>query len=180
LIGGKEIGKRVLFSYLKLLSLRFLYENGRVDNIFTDRYYEPFSSALHEVIKGFSLPVNELGYFVTRIEEEHLWESKQLGAHSPQVLLNTLVYYNVKYFMLKTTEQHQSLSFSQVVKQYINSSGRIVNANSHCAKTCVLRYNPTNQRSKRTEDRRWFEQQENQENPLRCPVKLYEFYVSKW
>ena len=25
-----------------------------------------------------------------------------------------------------------------------------------------------------------YEQQENEENPLRCPVKLYEFYLSKW
>ena len=25
-----------------------------------------------------------------------------------------------------------------------------------------------------------FEQAENLENPLRCPVKLYEFYLSKW
>ena len=24
------------------------------------------------------------------------------------------------------------------------------------------------------------EQQESGENPLRCPVKLYEFYLSKW
>ena len=36
-----------------------------------------------------------------RIEEEHLWEAKQLGAHSPQVLLNTLIYFNTKFFMLK-------------------------------------------------------------------------------
>lgn len=63
----------------------YLFENGRIDNIFMDNYYEPFTSALHEVIKDFRLPVNELGYYVTRIEEEHLWESKQLGAHSPQV-----------------------------------------------------------------------------------------------
>lgn len=27
--------------------------------------------------------------------------------------------------------------------------------------------------------RRVYEQQENEENPLRCPVKLYEFYLSK-
>ena len=53
----------------------YLFENGRIDNIFTDMYYEPFTSALHEVIKDFKLPVNELGYFVTRIEEEHLWVS---------------------------------------------------------------------------------------------------------
>ena len=39
-----------------------------------------------------------------RIEEEHLWEAKQLGAHSPQVLLNTLIYFNTKYFMLKVNE----------------------------------------------------------------------------
>lgn len=25
-----------------------------------------------------------------------------------------------------------------------------------------------------------YEQHENEENPLRCPVKLYEFYISKW
>ena len=31
------------------------------------------------------------GLLVCRIEEEILWESKQLGAHSPHVLLNTLV-----------------------------------------------------------------------------------------
>ena len=88
--------------YLVLGIQEFLFENSRIDNIFTDVYYDPFTSALHEVVKDFKLPVNELGYFVTRIEEEHLWESKQLGAHSPQVLLNTLVYFNTKYFQLKT------------------------------------------------------------------------------
>ena len=67
--------------YLTLGIQEYLFENGRIDNIFVDMYYEPFTSAMHEVIKDFKLPVNELGYFVTRIEEEHLWESKQLGAH---------------------------------------------------------------------------------------------------
>ena len=91
--------------YLVLGIQEYLFENTRIDNIFTDVYYDPFTSALHEVVKEFKLPVNELGYFVTRIEEEHLWESKQLGAHSPQVLLNTLVYFNTKYFQLKTVRE---------------------------------------------------------------------------
>ena len=94
--------------YLVLGIQEYLFENSRIDNIFTDVYYDPFTSALHEVVKDFKLPVNELGYFVTRIEEEHLWESKQLGAHSPQVLLNTLVYFNTKYFQLKTVRDQQS------------------------------------------------------------------------
>ena len=58
--------------------------------------------------------MNEVGYYVTRIEEEHLWEAKQLGAHSPQVLLNTLVYFDTKYFMLRTVEDHQKLSFTHI------------------------------------------------------------------
>ena len=33
---------------------------------------------------------------------------------------------------------------------------------------------------RRTLDPTPFEQLENIENPLRCPVKLYEFYLSKW
>ena len=36
------------------------------------------------------------------------------------------------------------------------------------------------QRGKRREDQPVFEQCENLDNPLRCPVKLYEFYLSKW
>ena len=42
-------------------------------------YYEPFTSALHEVITDFKLPVNELGYFVTRLEEERLWVSTKIN-----------------------------------------------------------------------------------------------------
>ena len=55
---------------------------------------------------------------VCRIEEEHLWESKQLGAHSPHVLLNTLIYFNTKYFNLRSAEEHLRLSFSHIMKHW--------------------------------------------------------------
>lgn len=32
----------------------------------------------------------------------------------------------------------------------------------------------------RNDERKCYEQQESGETPLRCPVKLYEFYLSKW
>ena len=57
-----------------------------------------------------------------RIEEEHLWESKQLGAHSPHVLLNTLVYFNTKHFMLRTAAEHLALSFSHIMKHWKKTS----------------------------------------------------------
>lgn len=53
-----------------------------------------------------------------RIEEEHLWESKQLGAHSPFILLNTLIYFHTKHFILKTASEHMSLSFAQILKHW--------------------------------------------------------------
>ena len=81
--------------------------------------------------------MNELGYYVTRIEEEHLWEAKQLGAHSPQVLLNTLVYFNTKYFMLRTVEDHQKLSFTHIMKHWKKAQGQ-----KEGQKSVILRYYP--------------------------------------
>jgi len=162
--------------YLVLGIQEYLFENGRIDNIFTDSYYDPFTSALHEVVKDFKLPVNELGYFVTRIEEEHLWESKQLGAHSPQVLLNTLVYFNTKFFQLKTPDEHLKLSFSHIMKHWKKTT---VTKSGEQQRTVLLRYYPPPQKGQKNEDRKMYEQHESTDNPLRCPVKLYEFYLSK-
>jgi len=170
--------------YLTLGIQECLFENGRIDNIFTDNYYDAFTTALHEVIKNFKLPTNELGYFVTRIEEEHLWEAKQLGAHSPQVLLNTLIYFNVKYFMLKTIEEHKKLSFTHIMKHYKKGgTATPVTRNSPAPvnpgekQTLLLRYYPPADRGKHQE-RKCYEQHEIPDQ-TRCPVKLYEFYLSK-
>ena len=94
--------------YLTLGIQEYLFENGRIDNIFTDMYYEPFTSALHEVIKDFKLPINELGYFVTRIEEEHLWEAKQLGMISHKMSIITV--FGQKYFKEKIGIFYEKIS----------------------------------------------------------------------
>ena len=39
------------------------------DNIITDVYYHPFTSAMHEVAKDFKLSVKELGHFVKGSED---------------------------------------------------------------------------------------------------------------
>lgn len=57
------------------------------------------------------------GYMFSRIEEEHLWECKQLGAYSPIVLLNTLLFFNTKYFQLKNVSEHLKLSFAHVMRR---------------------------------------------------------------
>ena len=74
---------------------------------------------------------------VCRVSEEHLWEARLLGAHSPRVLLNTLVYFNTKYFMLQTAENHLSLSFSNILKQWKKNS----TVDGKPIRSVYLRYN---------------------------------------
>jgi len=38
-----------------------LFENGRVDNIFTDVYYERFTDALHELLSSHEVHLNAQG-----------------------------------------------------------------------------------------------------------------------
>ena len=120
----------------------------------------------------------------------------QLGAHSPQVLLTTLIYFNTKYFMLKTADEHKRLAFTHIMKHWKKGQGNE-------KKGILLRYYPmarnANPRNSGMEtlfslppkivfyklhffisDKKCYEQHQNDSIPLRCPVKLYEFYLSKW
>uniref|UniRef100_T1GGJ3 Uncharacterized protein n=1 Tax=Megaselia scalaris TaxID=36166 RepID=T1GGJ3_MEGSC len=156
---GTEYAPDTIY-YLVLGIQQYLYENGRIDNIFTDPYYERFTDCLDEVSKKFSILYNDSQYIVTRVEEEHLWECKQLGAHSPH-----------------TVEEHMQLSFSHIMKHWKRTPQ---NVKSPGARNVLLRFYPpqtgldSNPRKKKV-----YEQQENEDNPLRCPVRLYEFYLSK-
>ena len=53
-------------------SSEYLFEYSRIDNIITDVYYHPFTSAMHEVAKDFKLSVNEPGHFV-KGSEDNVW-----------------------------------------------------------------------------------------------------------
>ncbi|CAB3362731.1 Hypothetical predicted protein [Cloeon dipterum] len=181
---GDEYAPDIIF-YLCLGIQLYLYRNGRVDNIFTDAFYEKFTDCLNQVSSKFVTRLNDRSTFselphdlLTRVEEEHLWESQQLGAHSPHVLLFTLMYFNTKYFYLTEVEDHMRLSFTHVMKHWKRNNTQP--GKSGPSRNVLLRYYPpqsvldADERKKKV-----YEQQENELNPLRCPVKLYEFYVSK-
>ncbi|XP_060536825.1 zinc finger MYM-type protein 2 isoform X2 [Cylas formicarius] len=176
---GQEYAPDTIY-YLCLGIQQYLFENGRIDNIFCDPYYEKFTDCLDEVAKKFSVLYNDSHYIVTRVEEEHLWESKQLGAHSPHVLLSTLMFFNTKHFNLTSVDEHMQLSFSHIMKHWKRNPNQPGASKVPGSRNVLLRFYPpqsatqNNQRKKKV-----YEQQENEENPLRCPVKLYEFYLSK-
>ncbi|XP_014486843.1 PREDICTED: zinc finger MYM-type protein 3 isoform X2 [Dinoponera quadriceps] len=178
---GAEYAPDTIY-YLCLGIQQYLFENNRIDNIFTDSYYEKFTDCLNEIAKKFSMIYHEAQYIVTRVEEEHLWECKQLGAHSPHVLLSTLMFFNTKHFNLVTVEEHMQLSFSHIMKHWKrNPAAQASTAvTGKAPRNVLLRfYPPQSALENNSRKKKVYEQQENEEDPLRCPVKLYEFYLSK-
>ncbi|XP_028820092.1 zinc finger MYM-type protein 4 isoform X2 [Denticeps clupeoides] len=179
--------------YLCLGIQQHLFENGRMENIFADFFYTPFTQEITRLLGNWKPSVMPSGYVHSRVEEEYLWECKQLGAYSPSVLLNTLFYFCTKLFNFKTLAQHQRLSFAHVM--------RCNKTKKDCKVACLRFYPPVSKKEdssendevpakrrkvgsdeeeeKQEEEDVVLEMPENTTNPLRCPVRLYEFYLSK-
>ncbi|KAK2830722.1 hypothetical protein Q5P01_018653 [Channa striata] len=182
---GKSYSPSSLF-FLCLSIQQYLFENGRMENIFSDLTYTAFSTEFTKILKHFKPPVKTPGYIHSRVEEEYLWDCKQLGAYSPIVLLNTLLFFCCKYFGFATVERHRHLSFAHI--------SRRTKTTSNNTKTTFLRFYlpvsvneaepdadgvPAKRRKKNENTEDFLEMMENTKNPLRCPVRLYEFYLSK-
>lgn len=54
---GDKQTLRILFIFSGIQ--QYLFENGRIDNIFTDPYYEKFTDCLDEVARKFSVLYND-------------------------------------------------------------------------------------------------------------------------
>nr|XP_014436944.1 zinc finger MYM-type protein 2 isoform X4 [Pelodiscus sinensis] len=170
--------------YLCLGIQEYLYASNRKDNIFINPSYQTFEQELNKILKSWQPSILPDGSIFSRVEEDYLWRIKQLGSHSPFALLNTLFYFNTKYFGLKTVEQHLRLSFGTVFRQWKK------NPRTMDRKAC-LQYQVsslcgadsedkiTTGKRKHEDDEPVFEQIENTSNPARCPVKMFECYLSK-
>eukprot|EP00063_Salmo_salar_P058175 XP_014033010.1 PREDICTED: zinc finger MYM-type protein 4-like isoform X3 [Salmo salar] len=186
---GESYSQDSLF-YLCLGIQQYLFQNGRMENIFTDLFYGKFTLEITKLLKDFKPTITASGYLHSRVEEEYLWDCKQLGAYSPIVLLNTLLFFCTKFFQFKTVAQHRQLSFAHVMR-----CTKSIHDNT---KSNFLRFYPpipkkdlatetaadadgvaAKRKREDEEKEEVLEMMENSENPLRCPVRLYEFYLSK-
>ncbi|XP_070814802.1 transcriptional regulator QRICH1-like isoform X2 [Chaetodon trifascialis] len=163
--------------YVFLCIQKYLFENGRVDDIFSDPYYTRFCECLHKILDGWKPSVHPLGYIIpSHVTEEMLWECKQLGAHSPATLLTTLMYFNTKHFRLMTPEQHLKVAFTKVLR---NTRKNPANAKDKATSIRLLKGQGPHSVGQKGTDEMYEEQVEDPENPLRCPIKLYDFYLFK-
>lgn len=165
--------------YLSLDIQKHLFDNSRTENLFFDPIYNKFSEVLVRTLRGFSPGAG----LMSCVEEAFLWECKQLGAYSPVILLNTLCYFCSKHFGLATVQQHRRLCFAHVASCSRTSADG--------TKTTCLRFCPPLPQKSADSDgvpakkrkvgaqEEILEVPENKDNPLQCPVKFYEFYLSK-
>ncbi|KAJ8257377.1 hypothetical protein GJAV_G00184950 [Gymnothorax javanicus] len=173
---GEPFEADVLY-YIFLCIQKYLFENGRVDDIFSDPYYTRFSQWLHRVLDVWKPTVHPLGYVIpSHVTEEMLWECKQLGAHSPSTLLTTLMFFNTKYFQLKTVDQHMKVAFSKMLRHTKKNPS---NPKDKSTSIRYLKGAGLQHVGQKVTDDMYAEQAEHPENPLRCPIKLYDFYLFK-
>ncbi|KAG7244580.1 hypothetical protein INR49_029599 [Caranx melampygus] len=80
----EEFAPDVLY-YVFLCIQKYLSENGRVDDIFSDPYYTRFCGSLHKILDGWKPSVHPLGYIIqSHVTEEMLWSVNSLvHIHQP-------------------------------------------------------------------------------------------------
>ncbi|XP_041668209.1 zinc finger MYM-type protein 4 isoform X2 [Cheilinus undulatus] len=170
--------------YLCLGIQQYLFMKGRIENIFTDELYSQFAaeiSAMLQLWKPKLLPDGRI--YPSRVAESYLWECKQLGAYSPIVLLNTLLFFCTKNFRFNTLAQHQSLSFTNFFRcsGSYHKEGTVHYLRHQRSSTATASKEDKERARKRKpdEEERDLCMLENAPNPLRCPVRIYEFYLSR-
>ncbi|CAH8589597.1 unnamed protein product [Heterobilharzia americana] len=136
--------------YLCLGIQEYLNENGRIVNLFGDPAFTSLSRALNEILANFQPRISPEGLLICRIEEEHLWEAKQLGSQSAEILLFTMLYYNTKHIGLRLGTIHRHC--------LCHLPGHMFGEPDDSVTTLRLDANP--------------------HHPQRCPVLLYKAYFS--
>ncbi|XP_041828802.1 zinc finger MYM-type protein 4-like isoform X2 [Melanotaenia boesemani] len=169
--------------YLCLGIQQYLFMMGRIENIFTDELHSQFAREISGMLRLWKPKLLASGCVaLSRVEESYLWECKQLGAYSPIVLLNTLLFFCTKNFHLNTLAQHQHLSFSNFTRHSkpCSRAGKVCYLHYQRSTTTTSGCEQTERfRTQQVENEGALEMLENVTNPLHCPVRLYEFYLSR-
>ncbi len=97
--------------------VRYFRWNGRPSiDVFKDAEFAEFRASLDSEMKrlqAFGIGSNKKqAEPFTQNEEEIQWEQGLLGDHSPQTLLNIMVFMNGLYFALRSGKDHRDLRFS--------------------------------------------------------------------
>ena len=144
-------------------------------NFFTDAAFNGFQKTLDSEMKrltSLGIGVKKRQAEPISVEEEStFWEKKLLGDHSPQSLLDTMVYLCGVHFALRSGAEHRNLQITQF---------EIINPNSP-SPSLIYTENVSKNHSgglahRKVQPKRVVHHC-NISNPERCLVRLYQTYV---
>lgn len=110
---------------------------------------------------------------ITEEEENLLWEKGLLGDHSPQVLLNTIIFYNGLYFALRSGKEHRQLRSNPCQIQLVEPAGE----RAYLEYTEEVSKNRPGGLKGRKVKPKVVVHHSNIEQPERCFVRLFKLYT---
>lgn len=102
-----------------------------------------------------------------RQDEETLWQSGELGYHSPEALTQTLVMIIVKHLKIRSSQAHRDMEMSDFEKV------KIFNPSNPTQLLEIYRFKDSRGNAKRGEI------VPNLAKPERCPVRIIDYYLEK-
>lgn len=111
---------------------------------------------------------------ISQMEEEKLWEMGLLGDHSPQALLDTMIFYNGLYFALRSGREHRQLRIRPCQIQLFEREGE----RAYLQYTEDISKNRPGGIKGRHIKPKVVDHHENIDSPQRCFVRLFKKYVS--
>lgn len=91
---------------------KHLMDNDKNLDLFNNPYFFPLQNELDSLSKEYIRSMAGLSNQATTcIYEYHLWESEQLGSKSNKVLLNTIIYLNMKLFNMLVSDRLNTFTF---------------------------------------------------------------------
>ena len=159
--------------------MRYLRSNGHPGiDLFKDISFSDFRCTLDSEMKrlqGNGLGSKKRQAEPLTMEEEMLWESRQLGDHCPQALVDTMLYMCGTYFALRSGQEHRALIFVPSQIELVKRDGE----------RAFLRYTEDVSKNNqgglkgRKNKAKIVTHHENLDDSRRCFVSLYNRYQSK-
>ena len=107
--------------------------------------------------------------------EEVLWEKGLLGDHTPQVLIDTMVYCMDLYFALRSGEEHRRLHYRPSQIELVTTPN---GKEFLIYKEDISKNNQAGLKQRKLAPKEVV-QYANDDNPTCCPVRLYKLYISR-
>lgn len=144
---------------------KVLKETGRQVDILRNEKFVVFLEAMNEAM---DCSVKTVVIQPTpRQDEETLWQTGELGYHSPEALTQTLVMIIVKHLKIRSSQAHRDMEMSDFEKV------KIFNPSNPTQLLEIYRFKDSRGNAKRGEI------VPNLAKPERCPVRIIDYYLEK-